>query len=82
MRLGVDCREDANINISIYGFPSSDTNSSKLIGMSGAVTSISDNKIQYDIDTTFGQSGSPLILEYAHGLPIAIGIHLGKDDKD
>jgi V8-like Glu-specific endopeptidase len=71
------------VEANIYGFPLEDSSKKfNLVGMSGLIKSINNNSIQYDIDTTMGQSGSPIMIEYASHEHIAIGIHTGKDDAD
>jgi V8-like Glu-specific endopeptidase len=32
--------------------------------MKGLIKSIENNVVQYDVDTTNGQSGSPILVEY------------------
>lgn len=36
--------------------------------------------VLYNIDTSMGQSGSPIMMEYITGEYITIGIHSGKDN--
>ena len=49
--------------------------------MKESVKSIKNDIIEYDIDTTVGQSGSPILIEFTSGEYLAIGIHSGKDDR-
>lgn len=51
-------------------------------GMKGPLKEIRQSIVLYDIDTESGQSGSPILLEYAQNLYFVIGMHLGKHNED
>ena len=60
-------------NVSVTGYPVE--KSSQMWSMSGNIASSSSNKLYYSIDTTGGQSGSPIYWrdsEYGH---MGVGIH-------
>lgn len=67
--------ELVGVEAKISGYPADRLNAQYQFFHERPVKSVTDTRLDYDIDTFGGQSGSPIWQEGVHGSPVAVGIH-------
>jgi glutamyl endopeptidase len=63
------------VEAKISGYPADRLNAQFQFFHERPVKSVTDTRLNYDIDTFGGQSGSPIWQEGSDGFPVAVGIH-------